>query len=160
MGEDDVLKKHKDLSEFIRAEGLRMTPSKRLLIQFFLDNKNKFVSHKELQDHVAEHLPDVDRTTLYRNLGKFVSLGIIQELNFPKLGKVFQYVFGRKVQHYYICKTCGKANRGNQELFDQIENSLKNIHGFSKADLSVMFYGRCTKCTKLAQKKSQAALAN
>lgn len=148
------MKKHKDLADYIRAEGLRMTPSKRLLIQFFLDNKTKFITHKELQDHVAEHLPEVDRTTLYRNLGKFAALEIIQELHFPKLGKVFQYVFGRKVQHYYICKVCGKANRGNQELFDQIENSLKDIHGFSKADLSVVFYGRCTKCTKLDQKTS------
>jgi Fur family ferric uptake transcriptional regulator len=126
-----------------------MTPSKKLLIQFFLDNHNRHVSFKELQNFVHKSLPDVDRTTIYRNIEKFIALGLIQELNLPKTGKVFQYIFDKKVHHYYICKECGKANRGNQELFGKIEAALKDIHGFSKANLSVVFYGHCTKCAKV-----------
>lgn len=125
-----------------------MTASKRLLIQFFLDNQNHHVPFRELQEYMVKHLPDLDRTTVYRNIEKFISLGLIQELNFPKTGKVYQYVFDKKVQHYYICKSCGKANKGNQELFTKIEEALKDIHGFEKADLSVVFYGHCSKCAK------------
>ena len=74
-------------------------------------------------------------------------LDIIQELNLPNIGKRYQYVLDRKVHHFYICKACGKANRGNEELFRKIENALKDVHGFSKANLSVVFYGYCSKCT-------------
>jgi Fur family ferric uptake transcriptional regulator len=142
------LKKHKDLVLYLRSQGLRLTPSKSLLIQFFLDNHNRHVSFKELQDFIQERLPEVDRTTVYRNIEKFIALGLIQELVFPKTGKVYQYIFDKRVQHYYICKSCGKANKGNQELFDKIENALKDVHGFSKAGLSVVFYGFCTKCAR------------
>ena len=97
---------------------------------------------------MQENLPEVDRTTVYRNIEKFLELGLIQELTFPKVGKVYQYVFDKKVQHYYICKSCGKANKGNQELFNKIEKALKDVHGFSKAGLSVVFYGYCLRCAK------------
>jgi Fe2+ or Zn2+ uptake regulation protein len=88
----------------------------------------------------------VDRSSVYRNIDVFQKLDIIQELNLPTIGKRYQYVLDKKVHHFYICKACGKANRGNQELFERIESVLKDVHGFSKANLSVIFYGLCSKC--------------
>lgn len=153
------MKKHKDLVLYLRSRGLRMTPSKTLLIQFFLDNHNRHVPLKELQDFVQANLPDVDRTTVYRNIEKFLGLGLIQELVFPKTGKVYQYIFDKKVQHYFICKSCGKASKGNQELFNKIERALKDVHGFSKAGLSVVFYGQCSRCAKSAAHVEKMAVA-
>lgn len=131
-----------------------MTASKQMLIQFFLDNQNRHVPFRELQEYMQKVLPEVDRTTVYRNIEKFISLELIQELDLPRIGKVYQYTFGKKVHHYYICKTCGKSNKGNQELFNKIENALKDIHGFSKANLSVVFYGSCTRCSKPAPERA------
>lgn len=140
------MKKHKELVQFLKTNGLRMTPSKEVLIQFFLDNQNRHIPVKEIQEHLFFTTPDVDRTTIYRNIEKFISLGLIQELDLPKKGKVYQFVFDKKVQHYYICKSCGKMNKGNEDLFNKIEKALKDIHDFSKANLSVLFYGFCSKC--------------
>jgi Fur family ferric uptake transcriptional regulator len=142
------MKKHKDLALYLKNRGLRMTSSKATLIQFFLDNQNRHVPLKELQDYLNKELPDIDRTTIYRNIEKFIGLGVIQELDLPTKGKVYQYVFDKKVHHYYICKSCGKTNKGNQELFEKIEKALKDIHDFSKANLSILFYGLCSKCEK------------
>lgn len=140
------MRKHTELVNYLKAQGLRMTDSKEKLIQFFLDNKSRHIPLKEVQEHLNATIPDLDRTTIYRNLEKFIKLGLIQELDLPARGKVYQYVFGKKVQHYYICKCCGKMNKGNEELFKKIEKALKDIHDFSKANLSVLFYGFCSKC--------------
>jgi len=140
------LKKNKELALYLKNQGLRMTTSKEVLIQFFIDNQNRHIPFAELQDHILEVFPEVDRTTIYRNIEKFIKLGIIQELDLPKKGKVFQYVFEKKVAHYFICKTCGKTTKGNEQLFERIEKALKDIHDFSKANLSVLFYGFCSKC--------------
>lgn len=140
------MKKHAELITYLKSKGLRMTPSKEILIQFFLDNKSRHVPIKELYDYLSSHIEDVDRTTIYRNIEKFISLGLIQELDLPKVGKVYQYVFGKKMHHYYICKSCGKMNKGNAELFEKVEKALKDIHDFSKANLSMLFYGFCSKC--------------
>lgn len=140
------MRKHKDLVAYLRSKGLRMTPSKEMLIQFFLDNHNRHVPLKEIHEHLISTSPEIERTTIYRNIEKFISLSLIQELDLPKKGKVYQYVFDKKVQHYYICKSCGKMNKGNEELFKKIERALKDIHDFSKANLSVLFFGFCAKC--------------
>lgn len=140
------MKKHKDLAHFLKSKGLRMTPSKNVIIQHFLDHKNRHIPFKELHNKLYDEIPDIDRVTIYRNIEKFISLGIIQELDLPTKGKVYQYIFEKKVQHYYICKSCGKVNKGHEDLFKKIEQALKDIHDFSKANLSMVFYGFCAKC--------------
>ena len=140
------MKKHKDLLEVLRSNKMRITPARRLLLQFILDNKSRQISMEEFQDFLGKQLVGVDRSSIYRNIDVFQKLDIIQELNLPTIGKRYQYVLDRKVHHFYICKSCGKANRGNEELFTKIESVLKDVHGFSKANLSVVFYGLCAKC--------------
>lgn len=140
------MKKHKDLISVLRSNKMRITPARRHLLQFILDNASRRVSLREIQEYVSRHSGGMDRTSLYRNLVSLKKLDIIQELNLPGQGKRFEYVFDRKVHHYYICKACGKASRGNERLFARIEKALKDVHGFSKANLSMIFYGRCSRC--------------
>lgn len=104
---------------------------------------------------MTKRLAGIDRSSIYRNIETLKALDIIQELNLPQMGKRFQYVFDKRVHHFYICKACGKANRGNKELFGKIEGALKDIHGFSKANLSVVFYGYCAKCSNGRAKPSE-----
>jgi len=148
------MKKHKDLLTVLRSNSMRITPARRVLLQFILDNKSKHLSLKDFHNFMARTLPGVDRSSIYRNLEAFKKLDIIQELNLPTIGKRFQYVFDRKVHHYFICKVCGKLNRGNEELFKKIESALKDIHGFSKANISVTFYGYCFKCSNESTNKN------
>lgn len=140
------MKRHKDLLEVLRSNKMRITPARRLLLQYILDNKSRQISIQEIQDFVDQKMMGVDRSSIYRNLDAFQKLDILQELNLPGVGKRYQYVLDRKVHHFYICKVCGKANRGNQELFNRIEAALKEVHDFSKANLSAVFYGLCAKC--------------
>jgi Fur family ferric uptake transcriptional regulator len=140
------MKKHKDLLAVLRSNKMRITPARRLLLQYILDNKMRQISMQEVQEFLDKQLEGVDRSSIYRNMDALQKLDIIQELNLPNIGKRYQYVFDRKVHHFYICKSCGKANRGNEELFRKIESALKDVHDFSKANLSVVFYGYCAKC--------------
>ena len=149
------MKKHKDLLAILRANQLRITPARRILLQFILDNNNRQVPLKELYQTIEKQIPGFDRSSIYRNLEAFKKLEIIQELSLPN-GKVYQYLLDRKLHHFFICKICGKSHRGNQDLFSRIEQALRDIHGFSKANLSVVFYGVCTKCEKKPEAKEKA----
>lgn len=141
------MKKHKDLTHILRSNKMRITAGRRLLLQLILDHKNSQLSLGEIHDFLDRTRTPPDRSSVYRNLETFKKLDIIQELNLPGKGKRFQYVFDRKVHHFYICKACGRSSRGNEQLFKKIESALKEVHGFAKANLSVVFYGFCAKCT-------------
>jgi Fur family ferric uptake transcriptional regulator len=140
------MKRHKDLVALLRSNGMRITVGRRLLLQFLLDHSARRVRLSEIHAHMDGQRVRVDRTSIYRNLEIFKKLEIIQELRLPRVGKCFQYVLDRKVHHFYICKVCGKAKPGDRKLFERIEVALQDIHGFAKANLSVVFYGTCAHC--------------
>jgi Fur family transcriptional regulator, ferric uptake regulator len=142
------LRKHRDLLTVLKSNKMRITPLRRILIQFILDNQGKQISPKEIQDYLVSRLSQIDRTSLYRNIEMLKKLDIIRELKIPNIGKRFQYVFDRQVHHYYICKACGKLKTGNHSLFGNIEKALKRVPGFRKANLAAVFYGYCPKCPK------------
>ncbi|MBI4404187.1 MAG: transcriptional repressor [Deltaproteobacteria bacterium] len=142
------MKKHKDLLAILRHNNMRITPARRLLLQYILDNQSSGISLRNIYAYMNERLPGIDRSSIYRNLENLKHIEIIQELNLPTVGKQFQYIFDKKVHHYYICKSCGKLNKGNKTLFEKIESALKEVHGFKKANLSVIFYGHCASCSK------------
>jgi len=142
------MKNHKDLLAILRTNKMRITPARRVILQFILDNYKRQISFQEIQGFLDKTLKGIDKSSIYRNLEAFQDLNIIQELTLPKLGKRFQYILDRKVHHFYICKACGKSQRGNDELFEKIEAALKEVHGFSKGNLSVVFYGLCSQCSK------------
>jgi Fur family ferric uptake transcriptional regulator len=155
------MRRHRDLVNLLRASGMRITSGRRLLLQFVLDNKARRITLAEIHAFVDAQPRPIDRASVYRNIEAFKRLGILQELRLPDVGKCFQYVLDRKVHHFYICKVCGKAKPGDRLLFERIEAALKEIHGFSKANLSAVFYGTCAKCAPkddgAASKKEQRA---
>jgi len=142
------MKKHKDLVVFLNSKGLRATPAKKILLQFFLDNEGQNISLSAIHKFVGRALPETDRTTIYRILEKFIELGIVQRLKLTDKKTVYQYIFDKKVHHYFICKRCGTLSKGNRELFERIERALKDVHGFFTANISAVFYGVCRGCDR------------
>ena len=140
------MRKHKDLLAVLRHNRQRVTPARRILIQFFIDNHVRSLSLPEIQTHLQDRLPGINRSSIYRNLEMLKTLSIIQELRVARKGRRYQFVFERPVHHFIICKACGKVIKGKRDFFEQVERALENIHGFKKANLSVTFYGFCSRC--------------
>ena len=143
------MRRHKDLLAVLRANGMRITAGRRALLQFILDNRTRRIGLREIHAHMAE-LGQNERTSIYRNLMAFQRLGIIQAFKLANHGKTFQYVLDRRVPPFYICKSCGSARRGDPALFERLEAALQKVSGYSRANLSVVFYGTCRACSAKA----------
>jgi Fur family transcriptional regulator, ferric uptake regulator len=142
------MKRHKDLLAVLRANDMRITSGRRVLLQFILDHHARRIGLREIHAHLESQMGRVDRTSVYRNLMAFQRLGIIQAFKAAKAGKTFQYALDRKVHPFYICKACGEARRGSPGLFERIQAALRGVEGFSRANLSVVFYGTCPACVR------------
>ena len=65
------MKNHEDLLEVLRSNKMRITPARRLLLQFILDNKSRQISMEEFQDFIEKRLTGADRSSVYRNIDVF-----------------------------------------------------------------------------------------
>lgn len=141
------MRKHRDLTAVLRSHHLRITPGRRALLQFVLDNASRRPSLGEIQAFLG-----VDRSSVYRNLVLFRKLGILQELNLPRAGRRYEYVLDRKVNPFFICKSCGSSSRSNSRLLRRIEKALSAVPGFASSRFSAIFYGYCPRCSTKGQR--------
>ena len=140
------MKRHRDLLEVLRANGMRITAGRRVLLQQILDRCAHDIELREIHEHLARELGRVDRTSVYRNLVAFERLGIVRRLKVANRGVSYRYVLDQRIHRFYICKACGNARRGKRALFERIEGALRATPGFREANLSVVFYGTCGGC--------------
>ena len=110
--------------------------------------KNKvlnFLENSEVPVSVPEILKKIkaNKTTIYRELDKFVSDGLINEVEFGDGKK--RYEIEKSHHHHLVCKSCGKIE--NIEIDE--EKLLKKIKAQSTFLIekhSIEFFGKCSTC--------------
>lgn len=145
------VKNYPDLYRFLKRNRQKLTPGRTYLIRFFIDHKSRLLSLTEIQTFMRKKLPEINRSSVYRNLERLNRLKIIREITLPDRGKRYQFAFDQPHSRFlFCCKSCGAIDRGDRILCEQIENAIKKIRVLSTADLSVTFYGFCPNCPPCA----------
>lgn len=131
-----------NLVELIQAKGLKPT-APRLKILTLLVNLRQPLSAEEVAGHIgsAAHL-----ATIYRNLEKLVSVGLLERLDFQE-GK-FRYEFVKEHHHHAVCEGCGlieEVNETHSEIA-AIEKRITKQSGFVVNKHAFELFGFCKKC--------------
>ena len=92
----------------LKDRGYRLTGKRREILDFLLQN-NRYVTARELIDHLRESYPTLSRETVYRNLKTLRDEGIIEESRFDELEARYRMACQNGHHHHYICVMCGKT---------------------------------------------------
>ncbi len=86
--------------------------------------------------------------TVYRTLEKFVSVGILERIDFQE-GK-FRYEFMHGHHHHAICNSCGKVEDVVDSLteVEAIESRIQKESGFRVTKHALELFGICNKCQR------------
>lgn len=141
------MKNYPGLRRFLKHNRQKLTPGRTYLIQYFIDHKSKMLSVSEIQSFMRGKLPEINRSSIYRNLKRLSHLKIIREVTLSNRKKRYQFSFDQPLSRFlFCCKSCGAILRGSPTTYRQIERAIKEIQVFRTADLSVTFYGFCSNC--------------
>lgn len=86
------------------ATGLPLTSQRRKLLEVLAEREDH-PTVDQIHTAVAQSLPEVSRTTVYRSLEVLNELGLIERVEHP--GSAVRYDANMDPHHHFLCTRCG-----------------------------------------------------
>jgi len=129
---------------YLRSRGGRATSARRILLDV-LFNADGHMSAEELTEAVQRRAPDVNLSTVYRNLEELERLGVISHSH---LGHgPSSYLLASHAHAHFICSDCGTMIEAPDELFSGLARAAKGKLGFTIDPKHFAILGLCDNCS-------------
>ncbi|AQX53725.1 transcriptional repressor [Priestia flexa] len=136
-----------NLSEAInllKDEGYKHTGKREEMLTLF-SKTDKYLTAKDVLEHMRLDYPGLSFDTIYRNLSLFADLGIL-EMTELSSEKHFRFKCATKHHHHhFICLECGKTKEIDACPMKYVNEDLK---GFDVTGHKFEIYGKCTDCNE------------
>lgn len=132
-----------DIISDLRRSGYRITTARRAVLSSLLGSTGHLTADQVAQTVKATN-PDVDTSTVYRTLGLFEELGIVEHAHLGHGPAV--YHLGRTHQHL-VCEECGAVIDVPLDALDALAHELRESYGFQIRPGHFALTGRCEQHT-------------
>jgi Fur family transcriptional regulator, ferric uptake regulator len=133
-----------DIAAFLRAQGLRVT-AQRLLILEALRDAPGHVTAEEVYQKVADRLPALSIVSVYRTLEFFAQRGMLTRTSLGERATQWEWHAGAE-HHHLICRSCGHRQDIDDALFAEAAARLQHEYGFHAELRHMAVWGTCGPC--------------
>lgn len=141
----DIDKRLEEFRALCRARGLPLTIQRREVFRTVLE-RDDHPTADQVYDALADRIPGLSRTTVYRILGVLVDMGVVRRLYHP--GAVARFDGKILRHHHLICRQCEKVIDIHDATWDRLALPETASEGFEIEDFSVYFAGVCAECRR------------
>ncbi|BBB92879.1 MAG TPA: Fur family transcriptional regulator [Methylomusa anaerophila] len=137
------------LRQKLRERQYKVTPQRQIILQIFLDNQDKHLSAEDIHNIVRDQSNDIGLATVYRTLELLSELEVLQKIDFGDGRSRYEINETSTPHHHHhlICLSCGKVIEFEEDLLENLENSIAQNSNFTIVDHQVKFYGHCQECS-------------
>lgn len=136
------------IEHMLKEKGYKLTGQRRLIIEAFGGDSSHYTA-QEVFERVKEHNPNINFSTVYRNLELLCNMGIIHKLNINSGISHFELKDAGHHHHHMICLQCGDMQGLDLCPYSELYNSKLKELGFQAIEHKFEIYGYCKKCSKV-----------
>lgn len=144
------------VKNLLRNKGLKVTSQRLLVLEIMAEHPGEHLTAEKIYDLVRVSCPEMGLATVYRTVQLLSDLHLIDKVSFDD--GIARYELGeegsdtRHHHHHAICLECGKVISFEDDLLEQLEQTLKDRIGFEVVDHEVKLYGYCRECRENGKK--------
>jgi len=103
------------------------------------------ISAQQLYEKAVKKFPDINFSTIYRNLEILVNNNIVRKLNLNDNAAYYE-LRGALHHHHMVCKKCGSIIELKYCPYQNIDSELLSKTGFQPQEHIFEIYGYCKDC--------------
>lgn len=132
------------IEDLVRSRGGRMTVQRRLILEALAHAKHHATA-EDLARYVRSRHPDIDVSTVYRNLEALEAIGAVTHTHID--GRATRWHRSDVERHgHLVCRNCGREEEVALATLEPLHRRLRARHGFD-ADLAhSAVLGTCADC--------------
>ena len=123
------------------------TQTRQVIMDFMVKNPDRIFKASD----IAQDLPSVSLSTIYRNLSRLEKAGIVQIVGAEENKELqYRYTGPSKCQAkmHLVCKICGKFFHLDGPALKMLQLSVQRIKGFELDQQQSVLLGRCAGCSR------------
>ena len=127
------------------------TKTRQVIMDFMVKNPDRIFKASD----IAQDLPSVSLSTIYRNLSRLEKAGIVQIVGAEENKELqYRYTGPSKCQAkmHLVCKICGKFFHLDGPALKMLQLSVQRVSGFELDQQQSVLLGRCAGCSIAAKK--------
>ena len=139
-----------ELKENLKEKGYKLTPQRRAIVDVIIEKEGEHLTAEEIYDEVKKICPDIGLATVYRTVLLLEEVGVIFKLDLNDGCSRYELVHSEETHrhHHLVCNECRAVFEVQDDLLDELEESIETTYGFKILDHSVKFFGVCSECCK------------
>jgi Fur family transcriptional regulator, peroxide stress response regulator len=116
----------------------------RELILLILQGTRGHPTADWIYDEARKKMPQISKSTVYRNLGILLERGEIAALNLS--GTITRYEIKQKPHYHFRCEKCGEVFDLEDPVKDDLDRKVEADTGFHVKYHQIEFSGLCKEC--------------
>ena len=123
------------------------TQTRQIIMDYMVENPDRIFKASD----IAQNLPSVSLSTIYRNLARLEKAGIVQIVGAEENKELqYRYTGPSKCQAkmHLVCKVCGKFFHLDGPALKMLQLSVMRVKGFELDQQQSVLLGRCAGCSR------------
>ena len=123
------------------------TQTRQIIMDYMVENPDRIFKASD----IAQNLPSVSLSTIYRNLSRLEKAGIVQIVGAEENKELqYRYTGPSKCQAkmHLVCKICGKFFHLDGPALKMLQLSVMRVKGFELDQQQSVLLGRCAGCSR------------